>query len=406
MLWLAPAAVLVSLAQGMPLAEAAGLGGTIQGSLVENTPGAQLQAGGKAYLYALHDNQQPDQAGEADVDAGGRFSFDFVPIDAGQIYEVGMQYQGVPYFSDRITFASGESQRQVSLNVYEAGDDDSALALAQTSLLVEPDEQTHELAVLELDTFMNGSQRAFLPNTTPRNGGPPPLLRFSLPPNATDLNPGQGLLADEIIQISTGFGALAPLLPGRHDLGFSYRVAYQTSNVSFSKNVIYPTQSFRVLVAVGRGQIDSPQLVTQPLQTIGGRQFQLLMASDLPAGSKLDLRFSRLPGVSPLAVLSQPEALPWLALSLGAVVLALLGWYLRDRRKLALAAPDGSAGEIRRQLEMERRELLIVLARLDDRYDEGSISSDDYNVQREAGKSELHELIRRIEALPAGPAAG
>ena len=216
-----------------------------------------------------------------------------------------------------------------------------------------PIPRLHELAILELDSFSNDSQHTFMPNTTPRNGGPPPLLRFSLPQNATDLVPSQGLSSEDVIQVGGGFGALVPLTPGRHDLGFSYRSAYQTSSTSFSKSVIYPTKGLRVLMPSGSGQIDSPQLARQPRQTIGGRQYELLAASDLQPGSKVELQFSSLPGISPLAELSQPSTLPWLAGVLGLAVLGLLAWYVRDRRTCAgcgscsggpWPARDGSPG--------------------------------------------------------------
>ncbi|HEY8693903.1 MAG TPA: hypothetical protein VIR57_14305, partial [Chloroflexota bacterium] len=300
----------------MPSALAVGAG-AIAATLVEKTPSAALQSGGTAYLYKLASGQDPKQAGQVELDATGRFGFESLDTDASTAYEVGVQYQGAPYLSDRITFGPGETSRTVSLDVYETTDDDKTLSLAATSLLVDPDEKKHELAILELDSFVVDGQRTFVPNTTPRNGGPPPLLRFSLPANATDLTPSEGLSPEEIIQIGSGFGALTPLSPGRHDLGFSFRSAYQTSSTSFTKNVIYPTKSLRVLAPVGAGQVDSPRLRRQAVQNIGGKQYQLLTASDLEPGSRIELRFSGLPGISPLSLLAQPSTLPWLAGVLG-----------------------------------------------------------------------------------------
>lgn len=389
---LALAACLLPLAS----AYAAGLGGTIDGMLAEKTSGASLQGGAKVYLYKLSANQEPQQADQTQTDAGGHFHFGFVELDSSNSYEVGVEYAGAPYFSDRLTFAQNETHKDVALDVYEPTDDDSVLTLAGTSLLIDADDKTHELSILELDTFSNDSQRAFIPNTTPRGSGPPPLLRFSLPPNATNLTAGQGLSPDDIIQIGTGFGALTPLEPGRHDVGFTYRNAYQTSSTSFAKNVIYPTKTFRILMPVGGGQVDSPQLTRQPLQTIGGKQYELLAANDLPPGAKIDLRFSSLPGVSPLADLAQPASLPWLAGALGLAVLLLLAWYVRDRLR---AAAPAAAGVDPNDLIVERRELLIALARLDDRFDEGKVSREDYQAQRDAYKAELREVIEQLEGI-------
>ena len=362
---------------------------------MEKTGGASLHPGGKAFLYKLPAGRDPQQAGQVDVDAGGHFRFDALDVSSGAAYEIGVQYQGAPYFTDKISFGPGETSRSVSLDVYETTDDDGTLSVAGTSLLVDPDEKTHQLAILELDSFMVGGQRTFLPNTTPRNGGPPPLLRFSLPPNATDLTPSQGISPDDIIQIGTGFGALTPLTPGRHDLSFSFRNTYQTSSTSFTKNIIYSTKSFRVLLPAGAGQLDSPQLQRQAMQNIGGKQYQLLSAGDLQPGAKIELRFSGLPGINPLSELAQPSVLPWLAGVLGLVVLGLMGWYVRDRRR----APVPQAVVDRQSLEDQRRELLIGLARLDDRHDAGVVSDEDYRSQRDVQKAELRGLIQQIEGL-------
>ncbi|HVA24420.1 MAG TPA: hypothetical protein VMW62_08505 [Chloroflexota bacterium] len=382
----------MSLASGLAPAYAAGAG-VITGALVEKTAGATLQGGATAYLYKLASGQNPQQAGQVAVDAAGSFRFDSLDTDAGVTYEVGAQYQGAPYFSDKLSFGPGEATRSASLDVYEATDDDKTLSLAGTSLLVDPNDKTHDLAILELDRFVVHGQRTFVPNTIPRNGGPPPLLRFSLPPNATDLTPSQGMSPDEVIQIATGFGAMTPLLPGPHDLGFSFRSAYQTSSTSFSKSVIYPTTSLRVLMPVDAGRIESPQLQRQAVQNIGGKQYQLLAASNLQPGSKIDLRFSGLPGINPFSQLAQPSTLPWLASVLGLIVLGLMGWYVRDRRR----APAAAAAPDHQGLESERRELLIALARLDDRHDAGAVSEQDYRAQRDEQKAELRAVIQRLE---------
>ena len=395
--------LLVGLGLTAP-AQAAGLGGAIDGDLVDKTAGASLQAGATAYLYKISADQ-PSQAGQTSVDAAGHFRFDFLETDPALSYEVGVQYQGAPYFSDKITFAPGETSRQLSLSVYEPSQDDASLTLSSTSLLIDPDDKTHELAVLELDSFVNPLDRTFVPNTTPRNGGPPPLLRFSLPANAGNLQPGEGLSQDDIIQINTGFGALTPLLPGQHELGFTYHVAYETGSLSFTRNVIYPTKSLRVLLPAGAASVSSPQLQPQPDQTSGGKPYHLLLGANLQPGARLDLSFSGLPGVSPLAGLSQPGTLPYLAGVLGLAVLALLAWYVRDRRRLVLAGGPAPDPLERRELELQRRELLISLARLDDRYDAGGLSAEDYRSQRDVQKAELRELMQRIEALPGAEAS-
>ena len=112
--WLA--AVLAALLLAPAAAFAAG-SGAIDGQLVDKTPGATLQAGGKAYVYKLVSGQDPQQAGQVDVDASGHFRFDSLDADPASSYEVGVQYQGAPYFSDPLTFAPGETTKTITIVV-------------------------------------------------------------------------------------------------------------------------------------------------------------------------------------------------------------------------------------------------------------------------------------------------
>ncbi|MGH2468741.1 MAG: hypothetical protein ACRDGF_01605, partial [Chloroflexota bacterium] len=243
-------------------AYAAGAGtiaGTIEGVLVEQTPGARLNAGGSATLYDVTDGQNPKEQAKATVSASGAFSFSGFPAGPAHNWQVLVDYAGASYVSNKLTFATGKTLQSVRLGVYEPTADDSQLTIDATNIvLTPPDASTHEIPILELDTFVNGTQRAFIPSTTPRNGGPPNLLRFSLPPDSSQLAPASGIDPQDIIQISTGFGALTPLLPGQTDLDFSFRAPYTSSTLTFSKSIIYPTKALRVLAPMGALRIASP----------------------------------------------------------------------------------------------------------------------------------------------------
>ncbi|MDE3074579.1 MAG: hypothetical protein KGJ86_04050 [Chloroflexota bacterium] len=386
-----------------PSALAAG-NGTIDVTLGEKTPGAALQAGANATLYVVVQDQDPKEQSSTPVPASGQFTFSGLATEATNAYQVLVQYAGAPYVSDKLGFAGGQSHIQAAIGVYEPTDDDKVRSVAAPHIvLTNPDAANHELPVLELDTFVNGGQRTFVPSTTPRAGGPPNLLRFSLPPNSHDLQPGSGILPEDIIQIQQGFGALTPLTPGRHDLGFTFRSPYQSASLTFSKSILYPTKEMRVLAPAGKVKVRSPQLKSEGMRTIGSQTYEVLTGAGFTAGSRVELTFSDLPGISPLAFLTQPGALQWLAAGLAAIILGLLGWYLYDRRrnkagtKLGLAQDDAWS-DTRRQLELEQRDLLIAMARLDDRYEAGKITQEDYRLQREANKAELRELMRQLES--------
>lgn len=372
--------------------------GRIDGALVEQTPGTKLQAGGSATLYDVTDGQNPKQQSKVTIPASGTFSFSGFPADPAHSWQVLVDYAGASYVTNKLTFAVGKPRQTVRLGVYEPTADDSLLTIDATNIvLTPPDASTHEIPVLELDTVVNGSQRAFIPSTTPRNGGPPNLLRFSLPPDASQLAPASGIDPRDIIQISTGFGVLTPLLPGQTNLDFSFRAPYTSSTLTFSKSIIYPTKALRVLAPMGALRIASPQLGAASTQKIGSQNYQVLTGTNLRAGSVVQLEMSSLPGISPLAFLSQPQALVGIAVVLALAVLLLLAWYVRDRVRSRRAASLSESSEpARRALELQQRELLIALARLDDRYEAGGISQQEYQAQRDVQKAELRDLMNAL----------
>jgi hypothetical protein len=203
--------------------------------------------------------------------------------------------------------------------------------------LMAADGDTHTLAVLERIELLNESDATFVSSTTapPRGessgptGPPQGLLRFALPRDAFDLTVDQRLGAYDVLQVDRGFGSLLPVPPGATDVTFGYRVPYPSSTYEWSTTVVYPTASLRVLVPA---EWSVTSAVLRPAETveIGRRRYQVLLAEQLAAGTRVSVTLEGLPFT--------PR--PWLleetvqrALALALAVLGVLGaWAYAWRR--------------------------------------------------------------------------
>ncbi|HZU05460.1 MAG TPA: hypothetical protein VFB73_05765 [Chloroflexota bacterium] len=195
--------------------------------------------------------------------------------------------------------------------------------------LLAADGDTRTLAVLERIELLNESDTTFVSSATgplrPGEGGragpPQGLLRFALPRDAFDLTVDQRLGAYDVIQVDRGFGSLLPVPPGTTDVTFGYRVPYPSNTYEWSTTVVYPTAALRVLVPA---EWSVASAVLRPVETveIGRRRYQVLLAEQLAAGTRVSVTLEGLPFT--------PR--PWLleetvqrALALALAVIGVLG---------------------------------------------------------------------------------
>ena len=230
--------------------------------------------------------------------------------------------------------------------MFERTDDSAAIDVERHSLVVlEPSAGQRTLQMRETVVLRNRSDRTWAP-AGDGAGGPMALLRFSLPDGAADLQlirglTGQPMLADR------GFGLQMPILPGRHEVSFSYRVEYGTSSYRLKKTLVYPTALLEVEVPSVLGpQVLGPGDV--PVADQSGRTDATahFAARDLAARGTVALDLKSLPG-APRPVLE--PAVRWGALGLGFLAAASAAAYAawRSRTRPTAAEPDSELALVR-----------------------------------------------------------
>ena len=237
-------------------------------------------------LVTLH---QESTAGHEDsettTDVDGNFRFAGIENIAGASYGVSTTYQGVMYGLD---VEPSQQDLPIELVVYEAVDDDSAFGIEGASLLIVQADEPRTLWALEIITIANRSNTTYVPGTDPMK-----LLRFSLPPEARDLNV-ETSLPGEAVQVDLGFALTSEIQPGEYEVMFSYMLPYEGSDAVLPRSYPHGTQGLRVLALPEIGALASDAMGTAEQVLIGSDVYQILVAEDLPAGSKFTVSLSGL----------------------------------------------------------------------------------------------------------------
>jgi hypothetical protein len=359
-------------------------GATLDGTIVQGTAGGGSVAGLPVRLLVFQGHDKVDER-EATTDAAGHFRFDQLDPAPERIYFPVIEYQQVSYYPDPVSFKDATSQA-VQITVYEPTPGDGQVAYQRANLVlteVAPD----RLYVMEMGTIANQGDRTFAAAET---------LRFPLPQGAEAFSPRYGLIAGSVSQRPGGFVLTGPVLPGPHELAYSYELPVQDQRAELTRTLQYPVQSFNLYVPLQGVQVDSPQLADAGQRDMGGQTYRVLSAGDLPRGSVVQIRLSGLPELPGASA----QRLGYLLLVVGAaVVLAALG--LAWRRMTATPRPASAAAGVD-ALEARREQLLATLADLDERYEAGELDATGYRRQRDLHKRRLVALMR----APGGASRG
>ena len=359
--------------------------GTITGTLVDGTNGDRPLGGTTVNLFVMKgDAEQPKRT--VKTDANGVFRFDGLAADAQHTYIVFAHKGGVEYITGRVKLDKQPAQQIGKLKVYDTTPDDSGIRARSASLVVlDVDKVTQNIFVLETYMFENRTGRTFLP-TTEGPKGPMGLLRFSLPGDVANLKPMGELAGREIITNNKGFATDLPLRPGETEVSFTYQIPYRelAGTYSYEKTIAYPTEQFRLLLAQGGPELNSPQLRAGKPAPLWGDTYSVFNADNVTARTKLELNFSALPvNVYPLR--ADNRLLPVGTAGVFALLLAIaLGLWRRNTRRIAGAGQAGANDE--------QEALVQAIAGLDEQYEAGALDERSYRRERESRKQRLIAL--------------
>ena len=371
---------------------------SLQGVVENGTAGGEVPSGLPVSLHAVDPLEGRVASYNATSDEEGRFIFENVARVDGGSYVLVTDYDGMRYSELVETADLGDP---ATLTIYEVTRDIGVIEVRRQAMIIaDVDERSRQISALEVLSVSNTSDRTLLPElaniTNPADIN---FLRFSLPTDATDLSVQSTLPGGDIVPMGTGFAVTAPVLPGDHDITYSYRFPYESDSVAFNQRLIQGAETYQVLAPLALSQIQVTPLEPRPRIDVGGTPYLVWEASQVPPGRGVALRISQLPqpGLSTVLIQSISGTQLWLTivpvlLAVGLGILLLWAWFRAPKTAPAVAAISGDDAA-------RRQSLIQAIAVLDDRFEGGQLTQEEYGPRRE-------ELMDRLKQLSPASQSG
>lgn len=325
------------------------------------------------------------------TDAAGAFTFTDFEYSPDVSYGVSVRYQEAIYGTD-LNLSAG-SPGPVVLTVYDGTSDDGIVSAGSASLLIaDADPSDHTLGALEIIRLLNTSDVTYVPGQ-----GVMELLRFGLPPGASDLILDTPLIGADYVQVDRGFALLASVPPGEHEIMFSYRFPYEAPSFTLEKSYRYGADKVRILAPEEVVSISSPSLGDPEPVTIGERQYQVVEGEGLTRGAAVSIDVDGLPMASagqqigsrlPDLRFEYTATAMLVALMVGLLVYGAV-WKTQKAGQSANASADSDSF---RSDDDERAVIGTMIDDLNLRYKSGSLTESDY-------RQRLRVLNARLTSL-------
>lgn len=354
---------------------------------VLNASGGGIPPGLVVTLRAF-EGMQPAFSAAADVKTDGSYFFPEVALSENGVFIASLQYQNMSFDSEALHAREARPGEDIYLPIqfYETSSDIAGLVADRAHVFFDFID-ARRMQVVELFIIVNPTSRVIVP-LQPGH----PVLKFRLPEGAENLQFEEGVLGGRFIETAAGFGDLQaiPPLSRPHQVLFAYELPYDGKQ---KLSLEMPLRVEAAIVAVsGSGvKLESPQLRDAGQRNVEGLTVRLYSASNLAAGSELELAFA---GKPRLAATAESRASGGsLVFGLSAFLLAALaagGWYYRLQRAGTAQEEQPAAGE--EPLETQETLLDAIIA-LDDLHRAGELSPEAYEERRAELKARLRALL-------------
>ena len=356
----------------------------VRGAVVNGTEDAEFLQEVLVLLLVSDDAGALVFTGQAAAGPDGGFRFEDVPRTVQGAYALSVDYEGVFYGS---SFSFQEVLDQVRLTVYETTKDSSVVRVTRQVLVIGGvSKNDREISAIEFVQLANNSDRTLSPDLS--NPGTLSFLRFALPLQSSGLSVRSNLPGGDVVSIGTGFALTSPVLPGGHNVEFSFRFPYQGDSISYRQSLPQGADVYQVLLPQEWAQVQVQPLRPVSPVNIGGSEFLVWEERDFARGQGTVLQLTNLPqpGLASRLQGSITDGTFWKAAipsAVGAVLalLLLLGGLKTSRPASFPVGADGA--ELDSNLA-QREALVREVASLDEEFQQGALAEAEYLRRREA----------------------
>lgn len=382
-------------------------GGTIKGKVVNATANGGSVAGVEVTLTAYFGQTERNKSTAKTDDQG---NFQFTGLDAGSSYsyEATTNYQKADYSAPRATFSNPGETKEVTLKVYDASTDPSAVNATAKHYVLNLGKG--EVEVSEILVLNNPTDKSYI-GSREVGSDQRETSRYLPPSGAKNVEYGDTLMSCCVVKDGAGFVDTMAINPGDAQKIYSYKLPYEGTTLSFATTLQQNVDKVQLLVPNGV-RADVSGLASHGTQSVQGTSYQLFSGEKLPANTTLNVNLQGLPqgGIpgGPLALVG---------VAVGVLAALAAAFYLLRKRSAEPArvpaygyAPAPTSKRSSRAplpggnpalLELERRDLLAAMANLDDWFEAGRIHRSEYERLRAEKKEKLVRLMRQLGAKGA-----
>jgi len=320
----------------------------------------------------------------------GSFAFKDVPMPPGRVFLVTTEFQNTTYTSDIAIAQSGNNALDLPIHIFETTTDTSVLKADRLHLFFEfLDNRT--IQVVELYVISNPSDKTLVASEP---GGP--VVHFTLPKGATNLQFQDGELGGRYLQTAEGFADTISVQPGagNYEVLYAYQMAYD-GKLELEHPVTLPVEAVVILVPEGSLKIKGEKVQDAGTRDVQNVKYHTYTGGALAAGEMLRLSLSGRPRLSTPTLAATSNTNLLIGLTVFGVALILAGVWLYRRTRLAEEEADEGEAAPAADSSQSVEALMDAIIALDDLYQEGQLPEQAYHQRRAELKARLKEMLER-----------
>jgi len=365
----------------------AGPAGEVGGAVINSNTGKAVTESLEVMLHVLDLNFVDKDMVHGQSRADGTFVFPDVPFDVNLQFSVMATFNGVTYFSDTLPADMTSMQVSVEVPVYETTKDLATLQVDQMHVLFEF--STDGLETKELYIISNTGERT-VKDVYDLGSDKFATLEFPLPEDA-DFIFFKPDAQDRFVKRSGAFADTYPILPGNQpsQIMTSYLVPYSGERAYTYTAPVNTARINFLLPDLAGISIKGAGLIGPESTTLqDGTSYQVYSYSDLKAGEALSVTIT---GTAPgrQSTNNSNNLIVAGAAFLGFAIIGVGVWWWRRSESTEVEEDALSAQSEGNTLD----ELIAEIARLDEAHEQGGLSSDDYQRQRQALMKRAKQLL-------------
>ncbi len=392
--------VAVLLVPLMVSAEQTPIKATFTGQVLNGSRGNQPVSGQEVVLYTLINGKEVNAPRpKTRTDASGRFAFENLDVGPNIAYYPLTYFKNVEYSGKLVKTDSTSRRLQSDIVLYESTPSDSAITTEMHHVIVEPG-NGGVLKVTELYLFSNRGDYTYagqfpIPNSREKFV----VLQVQVPEEAREVKYGGDLMSCCAVIQGNEIIDTMPFKPGRRQIFLSYVLPYSGTRLSFSRPLYHPVKAFDLfftdpiqledfqLQRAGTSNAEAVNVDTNTERVqFNGKNYNHFTIRSLEKGARFQLAFAGLPRA--------PRDYRWLA---PIALIAIIVLVFATRRKRIPVTGHRELG-LREAIE-KRRQLLEDILRLDQQYESGEISQEDYTAHRQSLVDAVLQVDDYLNAL-------